>query len=69
KVSLPGTKWYKDAARIRTTTGDILNRFRAEKWVESLRINFSDFVNIEKKMAKLEKFTNPVFSSLFYLRN
>ena len=68
-VSLPGTKWYKDAARIRTTTGDILNRFRAEKWAESLRINFSDFVNIEKKMAKLEKLTNPVFSSLFYMRN
>jgi hypothetical protein len=69
KVSLPGTKWYKDAQRVRTTTGDILNRFRAEKWLESIRINFSDFVNIEKKMAKLEKITNPVFSSLFYMRN
>jgi hypothetical protein len=69
KVSLPGTKWYKDAQRRRTTTGDILNRFRAEKWLESIRINFSDFVNIEKKIAKLEKITNPVFSSLFYMRN
>ncbi len=69
KVSLPGTKWYKNALRTRTTTGDILNRFRAEKWLESIRINFSDFVNIEKKMAKLEKLANPILSSLFYMRN
>ena len=68
-VSLPETKWYKDAPRIRTTTGDILNRFRAEKWAQTLRINFSDFVNIEKKMAKLEKLTNPLLSSLMYMRN
>ncbi|MCX2473465.1 transposase [Pedobacter sp. MC2016-05] len=69
KVSLPGTKWYNNAIRKRTTTGDILNRFRAEKWMESIKINFSDFVNIENKIAKLEKLANPVLSSLFYMRN
>lgn len=69
KISLPGAKWYQNAIRRRTTTGDILNRFRAEKWMESIKINFSDFVNIEKKIAKLEKLANPVLSSLFYMRN
>jgi hypothetical protein len=37
--------------------------------MESIKINFSDFVNIENKIAKLEKLANPVLSSLFYMRN
>lgn len=68
-ISLPGPKWYKNQQKSRTTTGDILNRLRTERWVESMNINFSDFVNIEEKLAKLGKMANPVFSSMFYIRN
>jgi len=68
-TALPGAKWYKNALKPRVTTGDILNRFRTEKWADSIKINFSDFVNIEEKLAKLGKMANPVFSSIFYNRN
>ena len=68
-ITLPGTKWYINALKPRITTGDILNRFRAEKWLESIKINFSDFVNIEEKLAKLGKTENPSISSIFYNRN
>lgn len=66
---LPGPKWYKNQQKSRVTTGDILNRLRTERWVQSVNINFSDFVNIEEKLAKLGKMANPVFSSMFYIRN
>jgi len=69
KTALPGPKWYKNIVKPRNTTGDILNRLRTEKWTESIKINFSNFVNIEEKLAKLEKMANLVFSSLFYNRN
>lgn len=68
-LTLPGTKWYKSKQKPRMTTGDILNRLRTEKWAECANINFSDFVNIEQKLAKLGKMANPVFSSMFYIRN
>lgn len=67
--NLPGPKWYPSSQKPRATTGDIINRCRVEKWAESVNINFSDFVNIEKKLAKSGKLANPVFSSLFYARN
>lgn len=68
-IALPEVKWYKNALKPRITTGDILNRLRAENWAQSLNINFSDFVNIEEKLAKLGKMANPVFSSICYIRN
>jgi len=68
-ISLPGPKWYKNQQKSRITTGDILNRLRTERWAESINVNFSDFVNIEEKLAKLGKMANPVFSSMFYIRN
>ena len=66
---LPGPKWYSNFKKKRTTTGDIINRCKVEKWTESIQINYSDFVNIEQKLAKSGKLANPVFSSLFYARN
>ena len=66
---LPGAKWYINALKPRMTTGDILNRFRAERWLESIKINFSDFVNIEEKLAKLGKTANASTSAIFYNRN
>lgn len=66
--NLPGAKWYPTIKKNRATTGDIINRCRVEKWADSVKINFSDFVNIEKKLAKCGKLTNPAFSSLFYAR-
>lgn len=67
--NLPGAKWYPDLKKQRATTGDIINKCRVEKWAESVNINFSDFVNIEKKLAKRGKVANPAFSSFFYTRN
>ena len=67
--NLPGPKWHTNFKKLRTSTGDIISRCRVEKWAESTRINFSDFVNIEKKLSKLGKLANPVLSSLFYARN
>ena len=67
--NLPGTKWYPNLKKPRATTGDIKNRCRVEKWADTVKINFSDFVNIEKKLAKSGKLANPAFSSFFYARN
>jgi hypothetical protein len=52
---LPRPKWYKNKSSVRTTTGDILNQFRSLNWAHSSKINFSDFVNIQKKIANPEK--------------
>jgi hypothetical protein len=49
-------------------TGDILNRLRAEKWPESVRINFSDFVKLEKIHPSPNNLTNPFLSAIFYER-
>lgn len=68
-TQLPGPKWYVSLKKQRTTTGDIINRCRVENWAQSVKINFSDFVNIEKKLAKCGKLANPAFSSFFYARN
>lgn len=69
KKQLPGPKWYVNIKKQRVTTGDIINRCRVENWAQSVNINFSDFVNIEKKLSKCEKMANPSFSSFFYARN
>ena len=66
--NLPGAKWYPNLEKTRVTTGDIINRYRAEKWADSVNINFSDFANIETKLAKSGKLANPAFSSFFYAR-
>ena len=66
--NLPGTKWYPNLKKTRVTTGDIINRYRVEKWAKSVSINFSDFTNIETKLAKSGKLANPAFSSFFYAR-
>lgn len=67
--ALPQAKWYEKVLKPRISTGDILNRFRAERWLESIKINFSDLVNIEKKLAKLGKTANSCTAAIFYNRN
>lgn len=66
---LPRPKWYKPEKSVRTTTGDILNQFRAINWAHTSKINFSDFVNIQKKIQTLKKSDNPILSALFHARN
>jgi hypothetical protein len=66
---LPRPKWYKSEKSIRTTTGDILNQFRALNWSYNSKINFSDFVNIQKKLQTLKKSDNPILAALFQARN
>jgi hypothetical protein len=66
---LPRPKWYKSEKSIRTTTGDILNQFRALNWSYNSKINFSDFVNIQKKLQTLKKSDNPSLAALFQARN
>lgn len=65
---LPRPKWYKSDKSTRTTTGDILNQFRALNWSYNSKINFSDFVNIQKKLQTLKKSDNPILAALFQAR-
>lgn len=67
--ALPRPKWYRKKASGRTTTGDMLNRFRALLWAGYAKINFSDFVKLENKQQSSHKLSNPTFSSMFYTRN
>jgi len=66
---LPRPKWYKIEKSVRATTGDILSQFRAINWAYNAKINFSDFVNNQKKLQSLKKSANPILSALFYGRN
>jgi hypothetical protein len=66
---LPRPKWYKSEKSTRSTTGDILNQFRALNWSYNSKINFSDFVNIQKKLQTLKKSDNPILAALFQARN
>lgn len=66
---LPRPKWYKIQKSVRVTTGDILNQFRAINWAYNSKINFSDFVNIQKKLQSLKKSDNPTLAALFHARN
>lgn len=67
--ALPRPKWYNSAKSTRTTTGDILNAFWAINWTYSAKINFSDFVNIQKKLKTLKKSDNRILSAMFQGRN
>jgi hypothetical protein len=69
KQELPRPKWYKSTKSIRTTTGDLINQFRAITWAHASKINFSDFVNIQKKLQTLKKSDNPTLAALFQARN
>lgn len=69
KQELPRPKWYKSEKSVRTTTGDLLNQFRAINWAYSSKINFSDFVNIQKKLQTLKKSDNPTLAAIFHTRN
>jgi len=65
---LPSPKWYNKNVQTRTTTGDILNAVRLENWAMGSKINLTDFVNIENKLAKYGKMINSAFSSMIYMR-
>lgn len=69
KQTLPRPKWYKIQKSNRVTTGDILNQFRAINWANNAKINFSDFVNIQKKLQSLKKSDNAILSAMFHARN
>ena len=68
-IDLPRPKWYTKLKTQRTTTQDLLNQFKAIKWTDSIKINFSDFVMMENKQRSAKN--NPIhsLSSLFYTRN
>jgi hypothetical protein len=55
--------------KTRTTTGDILNAVRLENWAISSKINLTDFVKIENRLAKQGKIMNNAVSSMIYMRN
>jgi hypothetical protein len=69
KQILPRPKWYQSEKSVRTTTGDLLNLFRGINWAYNSKINFSDFVNIQKKLKTLKKSDNPTLAALFHARN
>lgn len=68
-TELPRPKWYPKKKNQRITTQDLINQFRAINWTNSVKINFSDFVDMEKKQRSAKN--NPIhaLSNLFYARN
>lgn len=66
---LPRPKWYRKKPENRYTTGDLLNNIRAQIWALAIGINFSSFVNLEKRTQSLKNKSNPRKSAMFYLRN
>jgi hypothetical protein len=66
---LPRPKWYQKKQDRRHSTGDIINHLRAQLWSKAVGINFSGFVNQEIKSQSLKNKSNPIISSMFYLRN
>jgi hypothetical protein len=66
---LPRAKWYQTVAHKRPTTGDILNNFRSQLWLDQTGINFSHFVNLQKSLRSRKNIVPPTFSAAFYMRN
>lgn len=68
-TELPRPKWYKKKKNQRLTTQDFINQFRAINWSDSVKINFSDFVNMEQKQRSAKNYPVHTLSSIFYNRN
>lgn len=68
-TELPRPKWYAKKEKQRTTTQDLINQFRAINWTDSVKINFSDFVEMENKQRSTKNKPVRALSSLFYARN
>lgn len=66
---LPRAKWYKYEVNQRHTTGDILNTFRSQIWLNQTGINFSHFVNLQNTLRSQKNIASPTFSAAFYMRN
>ena len=66
---LPRPKWYQKNNDRRYSTGDIINNFRAQLWSKAIGVNFSGFVNQQKKSQSRKIEANPYTSAAFYLRN
>lgn len=66
---LPRPKWYQKKKNQRTTTQDLINEFRTINWTQSVNINFSDFVAMEKKQQTAKNTPIHALSNLFYARN
>jgi len=68
-TELPRPKWYTKKENQRVTTQDLINQYRTINWADSVKINFSDFVTMEKKQRSAKN--NPIhaLSNLFYARN
>lgn len=65
---LPRPKWYTKQNKTQTTTGDIINQFRALSWANHTAINYDDFVNFQHIQRSRKNSSNPLFSSMFYMR-
>lgn len=66
---LPRPKWYRKKEQNRHSTGDLVNNLKAQAWTKFIGINFSGFVNAERKSRSLRNVANPTTSAMFYLRN
>ena len=68
-LSLPRPKWYQNKTNSRITSGDMINNLRAQLWAKAVNINFSGFVNLERKSQTRKNVANPFTSAIFYMRN
>ena len=68
-LSLPRPKWYQNKTNSRITSGDMINNLRAQLWAKAINLNFSGFVNLERKSQTRKNVANPFTSAIFYMRN
>lgn len=68
-IGLPRPKWYPQQPGKRLTTGDLLNRWRAEQWAQAHRVNFDGFAGQLQQARTHQKTENPALSAMMYMRN
>ena len=65
---LPRPKWYPEKKKLASTTGDIINQFRAQLCAKSMNINFTHFVNLHTSIQSRRIRPEPIPAALFYCR-
>lgn len=67
-TQLPRPKWHPQKRPKRTTTGDLINLFKAHIYARSIGMNFSHFVNSQNVMRNRKFKANPTIAATCYAR-
>jgi len=67
-LCLPRPKWYPHKPNKRITTGDLINKLKAQIYCNGIGIHFSHFVNMNNKLRSGRNDSVPLIYSSFYGR-